>query len=72
MLDLEAGIGIEGALGGRPSGADHQAAKGGNHRSVIGAQGRAWDPQLNACFLGSLSGNGAQARVGCNSPSDDQ
>lgn len=36
LLDLQAGIGVEGALGSGSSGADHEAAERGDHRPVIG------------------------------------
>ena len=61
LLDLQARIGVEGALGGGAAGADHEAAKGGDHRPIIGAQSWAWDPQLDARLFAAFSGDGAKA-----------
>ena len=61
LLDLQARIGIEGALGCRAASADHEAAERGDHRPVIGAQSWAWDSQLDASLFAALSGDCAKA-----------
>ena len=72
LLDFQARIGVKGALGGWSARADHQAAQGSDHRPVIGAEGRAWNTELDACLFAAFGGHSAKARVGGNSACDHE